>query len=466
MPSTTGFRDRALPVLRGSREPGESPEPWAASLAEELAREIEGEVRVGRHDRLLYATDASIYQVEPLGVVIPRSEADVETTVRFAARHELPLLPRGGGTSLAGQCVNRALIIDMAPFLNRIISIDPAGRTAMVQPGVVLDDLNTALASHGLMFGPDVATSSHANLGGMIGNNSAGAHSVLYGRTVEHLRGIEALLADGRRLRFDRESGRSDPQVQALIRAVASVVEPLAEEIDRRFPRIVRHVDGYNLDLMLAQMRRSSAGTLEEVNLAHLLCGSEGTLAVTVQAELNLVERPALKGLTVIGFPGVDQALGAVGAILATGPAAVELIDEMVLEQAARNAEYRRYLELLPRTGSALPGPFSTSSTLPPTKRSGPRAGKSSSSSSAPPPSASSAIRRPCSRRGSCGRPVSRSFTACRGLASPSPSSKIWRSIRWSCRSSWPSSGACSRPTAREQRTTRMLRSAVFTFGR
>jgi FAD/FMN-containing dehydrogenase/Fe-S oxidoreductase len=319
-----------------------------------LADRLAGEVRLARHDRMLYATDASIYQVEPLGVVIPRTVDDVETTVRFCAEHDVVLLPRGGGTSLAGQTVNAALVIDFSPHLRSVREIDAGARRARVEPGVVLDDLNRALAPRGLAFGPDVATSTHATLGGMIGNNSAGAHSILYGRTVEHVHALDVLLADGSRVHLAEGSHRGDPRVERLARGVADVVRPLADEIDRRYPRTRRRVNGYNLDLVLEQIRASD--DLERVNLAHLLCGSEGTLGVTVEATVGLVDAPACKGLAIVAFPDVDRALEAVQPILETGPAAVELIDDVILRLAAANLEYRRYVELLPPCGGGRPG--------------------------------------------------------------------------------------------------------------
>jgi FAD/FMN-containing dehydrogenase/Fe-S oxidoreductase len=318
-------------------------------LAQQLARRIEGEVRFSRHERMLYATDASIYQVEPLGVVQPASIGDVREVMRFAAEQGLPVLPRGGGTSLAGQTVNRAIVVDVSPHLDQIVSVDPAAHTACVQPGVVLDQFNRALTSSGLMFGPDVATAAHATIGGMIGNNSSGAHSVLYGRTLEHLRALEVILADGLTVRLDEGAATRDERVRELTTKVAEIVQPMADEIRRRFPRTRRRVNGYNLDVMLDQIERSSPGTLDKVNLAHLFCGAEGTLGITVEAEVGLVEAPRRTGLAIVAFDDVDDALAAVTSLLATEPAAVELIDDVIVDLARENIEYRRYVELLPQ---------------------------------------------------------------------------------------------------------------------
>ncbi len=317
-------------------------------IAQELASAVNGEIRFGLHDRMLYSTDASLYQVEPIGVVIPDTVRDGIEAVRVCGRLGVPILPRGGGTALAGQTVNHAVVIDFSAKCRGILEIDPMRRRVRVEPGVVLDQLNDALMPHGLMFGADVATGSHATLGGMIGNNSAGANSILYGRTVEQLVSLDVILANGTRVRFAEGSSESDPIVKELTRRISEIVLPIADEIDRRIPKILRHVDGYNLDIFLAQLRASTAGTFDRVNLAHLLCGSEGTLAVTVEAELALVDRPKVRGLAIIGFEGVASALRPLTAMIATGPSAVELVDDIVIEMAKQNAMYRHDVHVMP----------------------------------------------------------------------------------------------------------------------
>ena len=325
-------------------------------IARDLTELIDGEVRFHHHDRMLYATDASIYQVEPIGVVCPRTISDVEKVVRYCAAHSLPVLPRGGGTSLAGQTVNRAVVIDFSQHCRGILEIDSAGRGARVEPGVILEQLNLALAQHGLMFGPDVATSSHANIGGMIGNNSAGAHSILYGRTVEHLLGLDVLLADGTPLRLEQGASERDPRIADLTRRIVEIVLPIEQENDARFPKTIRHVDGYNLDLILRQIRESTPGTFDRVNLAHLVCGSEGTLAITAAAHLNLVPAPQHIGLAIIAFAGVDVALRSLMTILDTKPAAAELIDDVVIGLARQNVECSTYVDLLPKPPAGAAG--------------------------------------------------------------------------------------------------------------
>ena len=338
--------DVSLPIVNAEGNAGG--EADLTQLARELGQLVEGDVRFSRHDRMLYATDASIYQVEPLGVVVPKTIADVEVVVRFCAERRLPILPRGAGTSLAGQAVNRAIVIDFSRHCDALLELDGQRRRARVQPGMVLDHLNAALSGRGLMFGPDVATSMHATLGGMIGNNSAGVHSILYGRTVEHLLAVDVLLADGSRLRFEEGASLRDERVAELTRRVAEVTLSLEGEIEKRYPRTRRRVNGYNLDLILEQIRQSTPGTFDRVNLAHLFCGSEGTLGVTIEATIGLVEAPHHKGLAIIAFRDVDEALNAVAGCLESEPAAVELVDDVIIGLARQNLQYRRYVDLLP----------------------------------------------------------------------------------------------------------------------
>jgi FAD/FMN-containing dehydrogenase/Fe-S oxidoreductase len=318
-----------------------------AQVARELASAIEGDVRFGPHDRMLYATDASLYQVEPLGVAIPASIEDAVRAVAFCARNSLPILPRGGGTSLAGQCTNRAVVVDFSPRCSAVLDVDAKARRCRVEPGITVDDLNDAIAPTGLFFAPDPATSRHANIGGCIGNNAAGARSIRYGRTSESIIGIDACLADGTRVRFDAGAAARDARVMEITRGVVDVVQRHERLIRERFPRTVRRNAGYGLDMILKQLE-VSGGDLAGVNLAHLICGSEGTLAVTLGADLALHPRPAAKGLAVLGFDSLDGAIEVVPAILTTSPTAVELLDDTVVDLARANAEYRRYVDLMP----------------------------------------------------------------------------------------------------------------------
>ncbi|MCW5754418.1 MAG: FAD-binding protein [Phycisphaeraceae bacterium] len=337
---TTSLR---LPQL-GPRAPEPSPLPSKERIRE-LAAAVAGEVRFGHLDRMLYATDASLYQVEPLGVVIPADIDDAARAVTFCLRNRIPVLPRGGGTSLAGQCTNRAVVIDCSPNCRAILDIDPAARACRVQPGITVDELNDALLPTGLFWPPDPATSRHANVGGCIGNNAAGARSILYGRTSENLLGVDVLLADGRRLRLDQGAALRDPAAAELTTRIVEIVVRHERLIRERFPKTIRRNAGYALDMVLQALDR---GGLAHVNLAHLLAGSEGTLAFTLEAQLRLAPLPRARALAVIAFAELDHAIDAVQPILATGPSAVEMLDDMIIGLARANAEYRRYVELLP----------------------------------------------------------------------------------------------------------------------
>ena len=335
-----------LPVLDAQRGGGEAILPLEAALR---AR-VRGEIRFGRHDRMLYSTDASMYQVEPLGVVIPATVDDAAEAVRVCAEHGVPILPRGGGTSLAGQCTNRAVVIDVSRSCCDVSAIDTERGTCAVEPGVTVDDLNAQLAPTGWFFAPDPATSRHACIGGCIGNNAAGSRSVRYGRTSENLHGLAVCLADGSRVRLAPEAGRTDARAKVLALGVGEIVQRHAALIRERFPKTIRRNAGYGLDMILAQL--DTGVEPGDLDLTPLLCGSEGTLAYTLGAELKLHRVPAARGLAVVAFESVEDAIDAVPAILTTGPSAVELLDDMVIGLARANREYRRDVDLLP----GLPG--------------------------------------------------------------------------------------------------------------
>jgi len=319
-----------------------------ARIAADLAALGAGEVRFDRHHQLLYATDASNYQVEPVGVVLPRTADDVAAIVNYCAPRGIALLPRGGGTSLAGQCTNRALVIDLSRHFRSASELDTASRTCLAQSGITLDELNRWLDAQasGLFFAPDPATSAQATVGGCIGNNAAGARSIVYGRTSENVAAIEVLLSSGQRLWLQRGAGRRDPVALRLAREIALIVTACADEIRSRFPRTTRRNAGYALDLILNQID-AGAGP-EDLDLSGLLCGSEGTLAIVLGARLKLHPIPVVRGLAVLSFASLEAAIAAVPAIVATGASAVELLDDVVLSAAAGNAECRRYMRLLP----------------------------------------------------------------------------------------------------------------------
>jgi FAD/FMN-containing dehydrogenase/Fe-S oxidoreductase len=323
-------------------------------VRDRLTRETTAEVRFERGDRLLYSTDASLYQIEPFGVVIPRSQDDLRAAVRVAAEEGVAVLPRGAATSLSGQTVGPAVVLDLSKYLNRIGIVDRQRMTVHVEPGVVLDRLNDHLKPLGLMFGPDVSTGDRATIGGMIGNNSAGARSLRYGKTVDHVHSVDVVLADGTPARLgplsDAELAatcRRDDRVGTIHRAVRDTVAAHRQAIVARFPHILRRVSGYNLDEFIPGLPVRPVGWKDEpwaFNLARLIVGSEGTLAVVAGAELKVVPVPPAQGLVVLSFASIPAALERLGEILETGPVAVEMLDRMILDLASGNVELARHL--------------------------------------------------------------------------------------------------------------------------
>jgi len=285
----------------------------ASGLLQTLRRTTAGEARADAATRELYAADASLYRRLPVGALRAAEIGDLEAAVAACRDHGVSLTMRGAGTSLAGQAVGPGLVVDCS--LLRAVTIDAAARTARVEPGVVLDQLNAAAAAHGLTFGPDVATANRATLGGMIANNSAGARSIAYGLTADHVIALDVVLADGTRTTLRR--GSAAPPAFEAARPLGAHARP---------PRLLRRVSGYNLDAL----------TGDEPDWPRVLCGSEGTLAVTVGATLRLVERPAARGLALIAYPTVDDALDAVTSLLPADPSAIELLDREMLDPRNR----------------------------------------------------------------------------------------------------------------------------------
>ena len=334
-----------------------SPRPSASQVArlnDRLGAETTCEVRSDAADRWLYATDASLYQIEPVGVVLPRTVADLAAAVRIAAEEGVPVVPRGAATSLSGQTIGAGLILDLSKYLNRIGIVDRARMTVKVEPGVVLDRLNAHLRPLGLMFGPDVSTGDRATLGGMIGNNSAGARSLKYGKTVDHVRSLDVVLADGTPLTLgpvdeaalDALCDQETP-VGRLHASVRTTVARHRAAIEARFPKILRRVSGYNLDEFVPGLPVRAPGWVDdpwEFNLAKLIVGSEGTLATIAGAEIRVVPIPAAQGLVILSFATIPAALDRLAEIISTGPAAVEMVDQMMLDLAASNADYARSL--------------------------------------------------------------------------------------------------------------------------
>ncbi|HEX4346651.1 MAG TPA: FAD-linked oxidase C-terminal domain-containing protein, partial [Vicinamibacterales bacterium] len=307
-----------------------------AALQHELEAQIAGEVRFDRISRALYSTDASVYQIEPLGIVVPKTRDDVVRTVEIARRYAVSITARGGGTSQAGQAIGAGLQLDTSKYFNRIIDISVSDRTAWVEPGVVLDELNAQLKIHGLRFAPDISTASRATIGGMISNNSSGARSVLYGKTIDHVLELDVVLADGSFARFRALDGDELSEASSgggleaeCYRAVRRIATDCAAEIERRFPKVLRRVGGYNLDEF------TDPG--KPFNLSRLIVGSEGTLGLIVAAKINLVPLPKAKAVLAIEFAELLDALGATPAILKHKPSAVEVMDGFILSHAREN---------------------------------------------------------------------------------------------------------------------------------
>jgi FAD/FMN-containing dehydrogenase/Fe-S oxidoreductase len=292
---------------------------------------LEGELRFDALSRALYATDASVYQIQPTGVVIPKTREDLLRVLRACRRHHCPITMRGGGTSQAGQAIGAGLVVDTSKYFNRLIEVNPEARWARVEPGIVLDELNTALAPHRLRFAPDISTASRATVGGMMGNNSAGARSVLYGKTIDHVLEMQVLLSDGSFAWFrpvtgpDLESVCEGATLEAsCYREVRRLARECAGEIERRYPKILRRVGGYNLDEFAHEDR--------PFNLTKLIVGSEGTLGIVVEAKLNLVPLPAAKAVLVIQFADLLESLEATPVILQHNPSAIEVMDAFILD--------------------------------------------------------------------------------------------------------------------------------------
>jgi len=312
-----------------------TPSRPSEEIAAELKKRVAGEVRFDRYSRLLYSTDASIYQIEPIGVVLPSDRGDVQAVIEIANRFQVPILPRGGGTSLAGQAVGHALVLDFSKYMNRVLEVNREELWCRVQPGLVQDELNAHVRSFSLQFGPDTSTSNRATIGGMIGNNSAGAHSLTYGKTLDHVLELTVLLSDGSEAVFrdlspgeTENKGGADSLEGRIYREVAHLAEEHRGEIAARYPKIMRRVSGYNLDEFVKP---------QPFNLARILVGSEGTLGVVVEAKMRLVPKPRWTALNVIHFRDDLEALEASQTILETAPYALESTDKMILDLARGN---------------------------------------------------------------------------------------------------------------------------------
>ena len=306
-----------------------------ARLAQRLRREMEGDVLFTRADRGRYAADASIYQVEPVGVVVPRTLADAAAAMAIAREHGVPVLPRGGGTSQCGQTVNRALVIDCTKYLRRVIEVDSTARTAWVEPGLVLSHLNTALKPRGLFYPVDPSTHARCTLGGMAGNNSCGSKSIRYGLMADNVLAIDGILADGTRHRFG-PAGPESPRITELVSRLRALGAAEADEIASRFPKQLRRVGGYNIEVL-------TPGSSH--NLARLLVGSEGTLAFSAALQLQLQPVLPRKMLGICQFPTFRAAMEASRHLVMLGPEAVELVDRTMIDLGRGIPIYRATID-------------------------------------------------------------------------------------------------------------------------
>ena len=310
-------------------------------LRRALESRLKGEVRFDKVSRALYSTDASVYQIEPLGVVVVKSRADIVQTVDLCRQFGCSMTMRGGGTSQAGQAIGAGLQVDTSKYFNRLLEVNAAERWARIEPGIVLDELNASLRPHGLRFAPDISTANRATVGGMMANNSSGARSVLYGKTIDHVLAQDVVLSDGSEARFapmaaadvDAICSRGTLEA-ACYREVLRLARDHAPEIIARYPKVLRRVGGYNLDAFVDPSR--------PVDMTRLIVGSEGTLAAILEAKVNLVPLPAAKAVMAIQFEDLLESLEATPTILEHRPSAVEVMDRFILDNTKQNASLDR----------------------------------------------------------------------------------------------------------------------------
>jgi FAD/FMN-containing dehydrogenase/Fe-S oxidoreductase len=345
----------------------------STELLEELRKSFSGELKLDLATRLLYSTDASIYQIEPLGVAFPRTPDDIAAAVEICSRNKVPVLARGAGSSLAGQAIGAALVLDCSRHLTKIIRIDPEQQIAEVEPGVILSDLNRSVGKFGLRFGPDPASSDRATIGGSLANNATGAHSILYGMSADHLLGADIILGDGSQARLAAmkleralekaggvggEGAAKHLSIEArLYRAVLEIRDNYSEEIKRRWPKTWRCVSGYNLPYLLPwSPSKPPQWILDDtyppvspgiINLAPLIAGSEGTLGVIQRAHVRLVPSPKCSILVVLPYLSLEEACESVPELLEHGPSAVELIPQSLVSLAKSIPSYARQLSFV-----------------------------------------------------------------------------------------------------------------------
>ena len=319
-----------------------------SALARRLGRALEGEVLFDAFSRGRYSTDASHYQIEPIGVVVPKSVADIEAAMEIAREENIPILPRGGGTSQSGQTIGEALVIDVSKHLNGVIEFDPDAESVTVEPGIALDQLNALLNRHGLSFMVDVSPSSRATIGGMTGNNSCGSRSIRYGTMRDNVHSIDAILANGEAHHFgelpaDLEGSDLPDSFKGLARQLLDFGNRETDEILARFPRLMRRVGGYNIDALVPGASNRPGG--DSVNLAHLLVGSEGTLGFSTRIKLGLHRQPSRKVLGICHFPTFYEAMDSTQHIVKLDPSSVELVDRTMMDLALEIPLFRPTIE-------------------------------------------------------------------------------------------------------------------------
>ncbi|MFJ1251957.1 FAD-binding and (Fe-S)-binding domain-containing protein [Cupriavidus sp. CuC1] len=319
--------------------------PALSPLSARLRKELRGDVFFDRANRGRYATDASIYQITPIGVVVPRDQADLLLALEIARDEKAPVLARGAGTSQCGQTVGEALVIDNSKWLNNVVDFDPVAATVTVEPGIVLDHLNAWLKRHGLWFPVDVSTGAQCTIGGMAGNNSCGSRSIEYGNMVHNVLGIDAVLADGSQCHFGSlKAPVADARVDGILKGLQRIATREQGEIAERMPKVLRRVAGYNIDLFECQNPRAYTDD-GYANLSHILVGSEGTLAYSRQVTLKLSALPRHKVLGVVNFPTFYQAMDMTQHIVKLKPVAVELVDRTMIDLSMENPAFRPVIE-------------------------------------------------------------------------------------------------------------------------
>ncbi|MEF8819566.1 MAG: FAD-linked oxidase C-terminal domain-containing protein [Haloferacaceae archaeon] len=336
-----------------------------SGLVDDLDSLVDGDVRFDDYTKQLYATDASAYEITPIGVVFPTDTADVRAVVEYCAEREIPVLPRGGGTSLAGQSVNEAVVLDFTAEMDGLLSLDAEGRECRVESGAILAEVNEALEEYGLKFAPDPSTANRSAVGGAVGNNTTGAHSLKYGKTDAYVEELEVVLSDGTvttlgETALDDLAAGADPEGDAeerLYAAAERIIEEETENVSAAFPSIKRNVSGYNLDVLVeeAERARDPDDPRDTVNLARLMVGSEGTLGIVTEATLSLEPLPNQKAIGFLTYDSLVEAMEDVGAILDHDPAAVEVLDGVLLDLARDLDEFADVVGKLPeRTDSFL----------------------------------------------------------------------------------------------------------------